>query len=330
MRNARLVLVAVLVALFAATGAGATVSESGGTVVVGPNETVRGDLTATAGVVVIRGTVDGDLSAFTGTLLITGTVTGDVEAVAGSIQIDGRTGSVEATAGAITLGPTGVIDGDATLNGGAVLLDGRIAADTRVVARDLTIGPDAVLEGGLLYDADRVTLNGSITGPVRQADLDGMTIASDTSPLTTLAWFLVRLVVAAALIAAFPAFADRLRETVAGDPVRLGIYGLGALIAFPIFLLFLIFLLIGIPIAIMALFLAVPLVWVATLYAAYLLGTWVTDRVDLGDWRWTPLITGMALWLLVGLIPVLGVLAKALLTLPVLGAFTVFARDRLR
>lgn len=149
-----------LLGLLLGSWASAFEARSGNTVVVGPQETVTGDLYATGNRVLIRGTVAGDLFAAANTVNVTGTVTGDVMAagqtvrVSGQVEDDVRTaaytvslekggevgGDLVTSGYSLTTAPTTQIAGDLVFGGRQARLDGRVGGNARIGVAGLELG----------------------------------------------------------------------------------------------------------------------------------------------------------------------------------------------
>jgi cytoskeletal protein CcmA (bactofilin family) len=121
---------------------------SGQEVTVPAEETVQGDLIASAGRVRIDGRVDGDLVATGGEVTVAGTVTGDVLAAAGSTTISGEVG------------------GDVRAATGQARIEGRVGEDLVLGAGQATVAQGAQIGGDLVVGAGRLRLDGAVTGSV--------------------------------------------------------------------------------------------------------------------------------------------------------------------
>jgi cytoskeletal protein CcmA (bactofilin family) len=121
---------------------------SGQEVTVPAEETVQGDLIASAGRVRIDGRVDGDLVASGGEVIVDGTVTGDVLAAAGSTTISGEVG------------------GDVRAGTGQARVEGRIGEDLVLGAGQATVASGAQIGGDLIVGAGQLRLDGAVTGSV--------------------------------------------------------------------------------------------------------------------------------------------------------------------
>jgi cytoskeletal protein CcmA (bactofilin family) len=121
---------------------------SGQEVTIPAEETVQGDLVASAGTVRVEGRVDGDLVASGGRVVVAGTVTGDVLAAAGSTTIAGDVG------------------GDVRAATGQARIEGRVGEDVVLGAGQATVARGAQIGGDLIFGAGRMQLDGAVAGSV--------------------------------------------------------------------------------------------------------------------------------------------------------------------
>lgn len=312
-----LVLLTLVVLLASLPAVAAAETRTGGTVIVGPNETVDEDLETFAGSVVIRGTVDGDLSAFAGDIRIAqgGTVTGDVETAGGSVVIAGTVGGdVEAAGGSVRVTETGQIDGALEAGAGSVTVNGTVGGDAQLGADSIRLGPGARIGGDLIHDGDLTRAEGAtVEGTVtRDDDLDagvGGPIAQAPGAAFTVYSLLVNLLVGAVLLLAFPWFSEGVADRVADDPVRTGAIGLVAAIAIPIGLVLLLFTILGIPLSLAGFVIFGLLTWIGTIYGRYAVGEWVLSFTG-RDNRWLALLIGVVSVALLTLVPLVGWLVE--------------------
>jgi cytoskeletal protein CcmA (bactofilin family) len=322
---ALLVLAPVTVAVAVAqAGAG------GGTVVVEEGETVD-SIEAITGSVVVRGTVEGNVNAFAGDVTVTetGRVTGEVGVVSGSVQIDGRVGSLAAAAGEITVGETGVVDGDVQAAAGTITIAGEVGGDATLGAERVTVTETGSVAGDLAYNAETYSNEGTVGGAVSQTD-EVFTFGPVVPPGVVAGyWLLVRLLVGAVFLAAFPTFAAGVSERVSTDPVRTGLAGLVTVLAVPVVLVLLLVTIVGIPVSLVGLFAFLGFAWLATIYGSYAVGEWLLGLVDTAN-KWLALVVGLVLWFLLGYVPVAGAVAKLGIFLLGLGAMAVGVRGTIR
>jgi cytoskeletal protein CcmA (bactofilin family) len=336
-------LLALSVAFLVLLGAGPTVataqtSQTGGTVVVGPDETVTGGLEVVAGTVVIHGTVEGNLQAVGGSVLVSesGTVTGNAELTGGALVVAGAVGGdVTFAGGSFLLREAGSVGG--TLEGGAgdVRLDGAVAGDTTVGAETLTLGSTAVLSGGLEYDAgtfDRQDGSQVAGGVVRNSNLTvGTDFGGFEAPV--IPWwvgqaygFLVNLALGAVLLLVAPAFAGRVSTLGTTETLRSGGAGLLTLVGVPILLLVVALTIVGIPLSLVGVLLFAIVLWIGSVFGAYVVGTYLLRLVEREN-RWGALVLGLAVVAILSAIPYgLGGIVGFVVLLLGLGAFALAVR----
>ncbi len=194
-------------ALWAAPANAAEFRGSDGTVRIGPNETIDGDLFVAGQNIIVEGTVNGDVFAAGTTITIRGTINGSVNAAGTRIEIEvpiergvraaGQEITIAAPVGrdVIILGQTVEVTGDGRVGGDAIFfasdvtLAGDIGqrvlggADTlrlaaavgqgvEVEVNNLVVEPSARINGDLRYRSDNEAqlAAGVVTGQVvRQA-----------------------------------------------------------------------------------------------------------------------------------------------------------------
>lgn len=335
MTRTAIVLLALVVLLASLPAVAAAETRSGGTVVVGEDETADGYLEAFAGSVVVRGTVEGDLRAVGGDVRIaeSGAVRGDVEVSGGSVAIDRTvTGNVEAGGGSVRVTDTGQIDGSLQAGAGSIYLGGVVVGDAELGADTVTLGPGAQIGGDLVYDgeltrADGATVGGSATRGegIATGGLD----LGFSGPAFSIYGVLVTLLFGAVLLFAFPRFSTEVADRVTAGPVRVG--GIGLIVALGVMagLVPLFVTLIGIPLSLAGLVLFLLLIWVASVYGRYALGEWLLSYTN-QDGRWLALFVGVAIVALLAVVPFLGQLVETVVLLPGFGALVLGLRDGYR
>lgn len=335
LRSHRLLITAVVaVVLLGALVPGLVAAEerAGDTVVVAEDETIDEDLSVYGGQVVVRGTVNGDLEVFAGQVDVTGEVTGDVNVFGGNVRLAGPVGGdVDAFGGNVVVDRNARIDGSLDAAAGNVAVDGRVNGDARLGAGTVSLGPNAQVAGNLEYDGELNRDPGAqVAGTVsRNEEMEfggGLPVSGDVSPvfdwLLSLYGLLVNLLLGVVLLAAFPAFSDRVAEQVTGEPVRSGGVGLLALVATPVVLVLLALTLVGLPLSLLGAFLFGVLAWVASVYGRVALGAWLLSLFD-REGRYLALLAGLLVAFVVGLVPFVGDLFQFVLFVLGLGAVAV-------
>jgi cytoskeletal protein CcmA (bactofilin family) len=317
-------------------GLAAAETRSGGTVVVGPDETVRGDLDAFAGSVVVRGTVTGDVNAFAGDVFVAegARVGGDLSGAAGSVRIAGTVeGSVSGAAGDLTVAESGVV-GSLEAGAGSVTIEGTVDGDAVVGAETLVVGSSGVVAGDLRYDAGEFVNEGTVEGRVVRDE--GISAGPEFEPVPGVGevvlgiyGFLVNLVLGAILLLVLPGFSSRVADRALTDPVRSGGVGLLALVAVPVALVLFAITIVGIPITIVGALLFAIVAWVGAVYGRFVVGEWLTELADV-DNRWLALVVGFVVVAVGVRIPFLGPLVQLLVFLLGFGALALVAYETYR
>jgi len=298
-------------------------TRSGGTVVVGPDETVDDDLTAFAGTVVVRGTVDGDLTAFAGNVFVDGNVTGDLEAFAGNVRINGTVdGDASAVGGNVFLAQSGRVGGQLDAAAGNVVLEGAVGSDARLGGATVTVRPSAAVGGDLVYSGQLDLADGAtVDGQVRQSDdLD----VGITGPIVPgwVGWaygLLVNLLLGAVLLLVFPRFSGAVAARAVERPLRSAGVGLALFVGVPILLVLVAITLVGIPLSVFGALVYGLAIWLGLVYGSFSVGTWLVGLAD-ADSRWLALIAGVLVVSLADFAPVVGGLLQFLVVLLGLGA----------
>ena len=335
-RSALVLLLAVTLVLSAVPGLAAADSRAGGTIVVGPNQIVRGDLDAFAGSVVVRGTVAGDVNAFGGDVSVAegARVGGDVNAAAGSVRVAGVVeGTVSGAAGDVTVAESGSV-GALEVGAGSVTIDGTVVGDATVGAERLVVGRSGVVGGDLRYDVGTLVNDGTVEG--RTIRDESLARGPQVEPVTGVGEvvlgvyaFLANLVLGGILLLVLPGFSSRVADRAVADPLRSGGVGLLALVAVPIVLVLFAVTIVGLPISFVGAFLFAVLVWVGTVYGRFAVGDWLTGLVDVES-RWLALLVGF-LAVAVGVrVPFVGWLVSLVVFLLGFGALALVAYEAYR
>jgi cytoskeletal protein CcmA (bactofilin family) len=300
-----------VLALVLATVPGLAAADSrvGGSVVVGPDETISGNLEAIGGSVTIYGTVNGDLTVVAGSVRIDGTVTGDVSGTAGSVVVgqDAQVNSLDLAAG-------------------DVRIDGTVTGDATVAGETITLGPTAQVGGAVRYDGTLIEESGSVvSGPiVQESAVQVGPVTGVTIPgwIPTVYFAAVGLLAAVVLLALFPRFSDGVAQTAVSHPLRSGGAGLLALIGVPIGLVLIALTIVGIPLTIVGALAFGIGVWVGSLYGRYAIGTWLLGYAG-RDNRWLALLVGLVVVTIAVAVPIIGGVVEFVVTLLGLGALSI-------
>jgi hypothetical protein len=244
----------------------------------------------TGGAVIPAGQTAGDVVVLDGTVKIAGRATGDVVAVSGPVRLTGR------------------VDGDL------------IAVSDRAV-----LGPTARVGGDLRYGDERPALASGARVGGEISNEDWSDAASGWGWLSLIAWWLAvsvsTLIVGAllvflapaALYAAERAVRERLGATVA--------WGVALAIGVPVLAGLALVTLVGIPLGIALLLAAAPVLLVAYVTSAWIVGRRVLRNRSTSPWA--ALFAGWGILRLLALIPVAGALVGLAATVVGLGALAV-------
>jgi hypothetical protein len=327
------ILIGPVAGVVAAQDDGEATSRSGGTVVVGPDETVDGDLSIVAGTAIVQGTVNGDLSVVGGDVLVAGTVNGDVDTVAGAVRVTGDvSGSLSGTSGNLFVGEGGQVGGDIDYASGNVVIDGTVGGDATIGAGSIRLGENAVVQGDFEYDADSFdrAAGAQVQGQiVRNSNLVSAPGRILPAGAFSIYGFLTNLLFGALLLLLFPVFTGEVADRVERDPVVSGGLGLLTFVVVPLMLVLLAITIIGIPLSILGALLFALVLWTGFVLGAYAVGDWLVSLAD-SENRWLALVVGLLAVAVVNLIPILGGLVNFVVLLLGLGAFALGMRRSYR
>ena len=324
---------------------------AGGAVTVTSN--VTGDLVAAGGNVLVQGDVEEDLMAGGGTVIVNGKVGGDIRIGGGNVTITAAVGGdVLAGGGTITLANSAQVSGDLVLGGGAVLIDAPIAGDVRIGGGSVNI--NSRIGGDVIIEADQELVFGSksvITGKIKYRGVkeavieEGAQISEiEFSKLArkggakgavggiagAVVWT-IGMIIAGLLLLKF--FRRRVRTVVdrAFDRPWLNL-GIGFLfaVALPVAGVILLITIVGVYAALI-LFAWLGLIYlVVSVIAAMFLGAtilrWLKKSEGL---RWTTLVLGAVLLMILKFIPFVGWLACLVIWLIAFGATLRTVKERI-
>lgn len=307
----------------------------GGKVIIG--QEVSGDVIAAGGRVLLRAEVGDDVRLAGGEVSILGEVDGDAIAVGGFILLDKEAwvrGRVWLAGGNIEV--LGRINGDLDASGGRVVIGGHIAGDVELAADTIKILPDTVIEGELVYRSPneaQVDSGARISGEIKHIPSKswpkiemGKVIA--VSLIVIFSALLSAIVAGIVLYLLFPGLFESTTRMMHAD--RLACLGLGFIlfIALPLFSIFLLVSVLGIPLAIIVIIVYLLALMVGAFVGAYYIGDqglrWAYKKQlpIPKSIRIVSIIMALILIVIVKMIPLLGPLAAFLLLLMGLGALT--------
>jgi cytoskeletal protein CcmA (bactofilin family) len=287
---------------------------------------VGGDALVAGGRVRLGAPVNQSLYAAGGQVTVNTSVGRNARIAGGRVALGSRSqvaGNVVVAGGNVRI--EGAVKGYVSAAGGHVLIDGPVDGDVVATAGTVELGPNARIGGQLRYASPeeiKRDASAQVQGGVQRMQVeDGWPVsgnsASGVGHGIGWVWSIGLMLIAAALVGVFPRFYARLAETLRVRSWMSLLLGFVALVCIPVAALILMFTLIGVPLALLAI----------ALFPALLLVGYVSTGIGLGGWALASLKADRAetMWMRVGA-AVLGVLAISLLgRLPYVGGFVVFA-----
>jgi Polymer-forming cytoskeletal len=243
-----------------------------------------------------------------GAVVPTGQIAGDVLVVDGPVRIAGR------------------VTGDVISVSGPVRISGRVDGDVTTVSDRLFLAPTASVGGDVLYGDERpvVARGARVAGEIKDEDWSDNLSSPGWAFVGPLAWWLAvsvsTLLVGALLLLLAPrmlAAAERAARRRLWPAVGWGVL---VAIALPLVAVLALVTLVGIPFGVALLLALVPVMLVAYVTAAWLLGR---RLVRAPRSRWLALLAGWGILRVVALIPVVGFLVGLVATVIGLGALLV-------
>lgn len=320
---------------------------AGGDITV--EQKVAGDLVIAGGSIDVFGDVAGDIIVAGGEVKIHGNVGDDVRAAGGSVSIQGNVGDdLVAAGGNVRLERGATVSGTVLAKGGVITLDGNVHENVLGTAKVLKIrgwidgnveaqagflsfSSSARVKGNLKYysSTPAVIPEGVVSGAVEKTpSLFGKQYRMLGGFLSVVLivgalWLFLSLTVLAFF---FHLFVPQEMPRVAEDMrvhfwKNLGI-GFASLVLIPVICALLIFTFIGLPLAFILGVVSI-IVWIisaipAGLFAANLL---LRKPSRSGWWMFGRIVLGLLIYVVLGLIPVIGMLAVFILSLTAFGTF---------
>ena len=325
---------------------------TGDTITVPASETVQGDLYLLAGTATMDGTVDGDLVVFGGQVTVNGSVGGDLMTAGGTVALNGE------------------VAGDVRTAGGQVTVSGAIGEDALVAGGQPSLGSGGTVAGDLIISGGAVTVAGTVTGNIEgsagtysrsgpapggtehvvlSSDGDGpATVTTGDRVMNAIRHFVILFVLGALLLWLLPRMMRSADETLRRQPLRALGGGLLTVLAYIVFVVvaILVMILLAIVFGLLQLgaLVAIDLVaglltilgvtFVLILAIAYVadivVGLAMARAVAPGDgtnrWRDLALLAaGVAVVVVITSLPIIGGIAKLLVICFGLGALGVVA-----
>ncbi|MHB9130280.1 MAG: bactofilin family protein [Armatimonadota bacterium] len=330
----------------------AVVLRSGDNVVIPEGQVIDDDLVASGGTVRMAGKVQGDLVVAGGTVEVVGPVSGSIVVAGGTVTISNSVGrsvyaaagtlnlgpavgrNLVATAGTLTVNPPTTVGRDLAASGGTVTVGGNIKRNAELNAGTLNVTETARIGGDLVTQSSQTTVApGAVIGGQRITQQPPQQQQHRRSGWGWVLWFFGQLLMGLALLVTgllFVKLAPRLTEQTEDmlrrHPWASLVTGLIIfLIAVPLFILLLITV-IGIPLAFAWLAFYLLAIFISPIFVAILVGRWILRRPQ-GN-IYLALLIGVALLILIRLVPILGFLVTLTALLFGLGALALAIQGR--
>lgn len=311
--------------------------------------TVSGDVVAAGGSITINGDIKGNLIAAGGEINVDGSVAGTARIAGGNLSITGSIGRDLVAAGGSTsiASGTGIVGdlllgtGSATISGnvgkrilggaGTAALNGTVGRSVALDVDSLAIGPNAKIGGDLKYRSEnqaKVSDSARISGETTRSDppierrksKEAFAAAKTGFAVLSLLWLIA---VGSVVLALFPRSGKETSGFLLSKPWQsLGI-GFLVLIAVPPAVILLLVSVIGIPLALITVSLYAFFIYLTKVYVGLFVGDQILSRIRGKEthWFWA-LLVGIAIIILLGLIPIIGWLAGLAVVLFGLGAIS--------
>ena len=296
---------------------------TGADVTVAPDETISDDLIAAGANIEVAGHLKNGLKAFGANIGIPGTVTGEVYSAGANIDLSGTFGS------------------QVTAFGANVVLSGTFDQNVEVASARLTLTPTTIIRANLTYSAavlekqEGSQVLGTVTErqePIKAEKVDEWRKKGEKAAkgagiafwfISTIALVLVGLIISSV----FPHQTNRVVEAISQSPWKSIGLGLVFLVVVPVAIVIALVTVVGIPAAIIAAFLYAIIIYISRIY----IGVWIGRKVigalkrrQITSLFW-PLVVGIIIIALIGLIPFIGWIFRLFCLLISLGALLLAA-----
>lgn len=268
--------------------------------------TVNGDVYCAGETVNISGTVNGDVMCAGQTITISGTVNGSARLAGQTVNLSGTIADSATIGGqSVTIDTTGIIGRDLLGGSNAISINGKVSRDVTMGAQNLTIngtvgrdingavdvlnvGSTGVVLGSVDYTSKNelsVATGGKVAGVVTRTEpkadqkydmrpeaVVGMAIGS------AFYVFIATIVFALVLALMFPKILENAAVLTKKSPGKTILHGLVAWIVAPVVILILLMTVVGIPVALFALFAWTIIMMVSSSFSGYILGKLILNK----------------------------------------------------
>jgi cytoskeletal protein CcmA (bactofilin family) len=317
--------------------------------------TVHGDVYAAGAEVLVDGVVDGDLIVAGGEVRVSGEVTQDVRVVGGTVMISGKIhrnatiagGDVDLTdsshvkgsavlgAGNLLLG--GLIDGDVRVDAGNVTLAKTIGGNLAVAAVALCLTSRASVGKNIRYWSDDepsidegATVRGTVTRHPVPEVFKGKEVRRGVAGMKLVAGmasFASTLLLGLLLLRIYPVFTAKAVATIQERPsITLGVGG-AVLVGTPLFAFLCMATVLGIPIGLMLATMYVVTLYLGRVFVMLWLGQRILRLVSDSFSAGRAFVTGLVIYFILALVPLVGVVVTVATTVIGLGAILITKKE---
>lgn len=303
----------------------------GGNVVISGDVSI--DILAGGGNVSILSNTGDDVRVGGGTVVITGHVGGDLLAGGGNINVSGPGVGRDMVVGGGNIRIDAPVAGNLLAGGGNIYINAPIGGNVTIDAQKVTLGKNAVINGNLNYKASAEMVKED--GAVVKGKVDFQKKATQAAPVRVFAgiasafvlWKFLALLVCALVVGLwFRRYSREIVELAVKRPwFELG-RGVMLMILAPIASIILLITLVGIPFGIAGILGFIIVMIFAWIMTPIVLGSVVYRYFSKQELEisWKTILLGVFLYALLGIVPLIGGLAQALLLLLTLGSMTAF------
>ena len=304
---------------------------AGGTVIVSGN--VGADLTAAGGNVNVLSSVGDDVRVAGGTIVVSGPVGGDLLAAGGQVSVSGSVaGDAAITGGTISI--EAPISGKLNASGGSVYLNSEVTGNVSIEADKITLGKDAIISGNLVYTSktEMVKENGAVVlGKVDFKKADKPTSPTNNvlrMSILSLLWaFATLLACSLAVGLLHRRYGNEIVTIAQGRPLYEIGRGLLTLLVVPIASVLLLISVLGVPLGLAGILLFLFLFFAGWVMSPIIAGSIAYSYLMKSNPQvsWKTIILGVAICIVIGLIPVIGFLFDVCIFLLSLGCVVALA-----
>lgn len=319
--------------------------------------TVNGDLYAAARKVIVEGIINGDVIVTAGTVNISGKVSQDARIAGGKITITGNIRRNVSVAGGYVeiLGPAGVggsilafggelilsapVGGNVKAAAGEMLISDTIDGDVEAAAGKIRLTPEAQINGDLTYSSEEeISLEPGavISGTVTRKDSSGFfdisaekmsVVFFGTYIFTALVNFFSTLLIGLILLYLCPEFMKRTVEILREKTLSSAGAGFLAVILTPIIIISLMLTILGIPLALILTGIYIIYLYVSRVFVIHWAGHLVLKKSGKESSSGWVFFTGLIVFTVLSVIPVIGGIITFLATVFGLGSLLLSKKE---